>query len=178
LPPWLGIRQDRFEGPDERGEAIASQGRNGNDGRTRERGAGDALAHFFGYEVEPVLIDIVPFGEGDDTVLDLQEIENRQMLKGLGHGPFVGGDDQEGRVDAADSSQHVLDEALMARNVDDADRGAAGQGEPGEAEIDRHLARLFLGETIRVDAGQGLDEGRLAVIDVARGPNHEWPELN
>ena len=36
-----------------------------------------------------------------------------------------------------------------------------------EAEINRHLAFDFFFETIRVDAGNRLNEGRFAVIDVA-----------
>ena len=43
------------------------------------------------------------------------------MLGGLWHRALVGGDDQQGGVDAAHAGQHVLDEALVARHVDDAD---------------------------------------------------------
>jgi hypothetical protein len=57
----------------------------------------------------------------------------------------------------------------VAGHVDDADRFPARQRQPAEAEIDRHLALALFFESIGVDAGQGLDQRRLAVIDVAGG---------
>ena len=43
------------------------------------------------------------------------------MLARLGHDALVGGDDEEGQVDAADAGQHVLDEVAVAGHIDDAD---------------------------------------------------------
>ena len=40
---------------------------------------------------------------------------------------------------------------------------------PGEAEVDGQTAGLLLGEAVRVDAGEGQDQGGLAVVDVAGG---------
>ncbi len=99
----------------------------------------------------------------------VQEVEDGQVLAGLGHHALVGGDDQQGQVDAAHAGQHVLDEALVAGHVDDADLLAAGQAQPGEAEVDGHLPLLLLLEAVGVDAGEGLHQGRLAVVDVAGG---------
>ncbi len=65
----------------------------------------------------------------------------------------------------------------MPWHVHNADRLPGRQRQPGEAEVDRHLAPLFLGQTIRVDAGQSLDQRRFAVIDVACRPNHIHREL-
>ena len=104
------------------------------------------------------------------------KIEDGQVLGGLRHGAFVGGDDEQRGVDAADTGQHVLDEALVAGDVDDADVCPAGQRQPGEAEIDRHRPRFFLGQAIGVDAGEGLDEGRLAVVDVTGRADDERTE--
>ncbi len=39
----------------------------------------------------------------------------------------------------------------------------------GEAEIDGDAAALFLFQTVGIDAGEGLDQRGLAVIDMARG---------
>ena len=55
----------------------------------------------------------------------------------------------------------------MAGNVDDADFLAGGEGEPGETEVDGHAPFALLGEPVGVDAGQGFDEGGLAVVHVA-----------
>ena len=38
-----------------------------------------------------------------------------------------------------------------------------------EETFNGHLARLLLGQPVGVDAGQGLDERRFAMIDVAGG---------
>ena len=39
------------------------------------------------------------------------------MLAGLGLDAFVGGDDQQHKVDTPNAGQHVADEALMARDI-------------------------------------------------------------
>ena len=75
--------------------------------------------------------------------------------------------DQHGEVDAAGAGQHVLDEALVAGHVDDPDREAARLLEEGEAELDGDAARLLLRQAVGVDAGEGLDQRGLAVVDVA-----------
>ena len=67
------------------------------------------------------------------------------MFAGLGHDAFVGGHHQQGHVDAADTGEHVADEALVAGNVDDADFLAGGEGEPGEAQVYGHPPLPFLG---------------------------------
>ena len=46
------------------------------------------------------------------------------------------------------------------------------QSQPGKTQVDRHLALFFLAQAIRVNAGQGVHQGRLAVIDVAGGADH------
>ena len=55
-----------------------------------------------------------------------------------GIGPSSAATIRERRVDTADPGQHVLDEALVAGDVDDADLAAARQTKPGETEVDRH----------------------------------------
>ena len=60
----------------------------------------------------------------------------------------------------------------MAGHVDEGDIDIA-QIERGEAEVDRDPALLFGGQSIGVDAGQGADQGGLAVIDVAGRSEYE-----
>ena len=120
-------------------------------------------------EFEKVVVNEVGLGEGDETPSDVEEVEDGEVLAGLGHDAFVGGDNEEGHVDAADAGEHIADEALVAGNVDDGDFLAGREGEPGEAEVDGHAPFLLLGEPIGVDAREGLDEGGLAVVHVARG---------
>src|SRR5262245_8997636 len=95
------------------------------------------------------------------------------MLLGLRHDAFVGRDHEQRNVDSGRTRQHVFDEALVSRDVDDARLKAAGEIDGCEAEIDRDPATLFLLPTVGVDSGQCLDEGSLAMVDVARGTDYE-----
>ena len=72
-----------------------------------------------------------------------------------------------------DAGQHVLHEALVAGHVHDLDREPVGLLEEGEAEVDRDAARLLLRQAIGVDAGEGLDQRGLAVVDVAGGADDD-----
>ena len=74
------------------------------------------------------------------------------MLARLGHDALVGGDDEQGQVNAADSGQHVFDEVAVAGYVHNPDFLLV-QRQPGEAEVNSHLARLLLGQAVGVNAG-------------------------
>src|SRR2546421_598283 len=79
---------------------------------------------------------------------------------------LVGRHHEDGGVDGADPRQHVADEPLVTRDVDDPHLPARRQLEPGEAQVDGETPTLLLLEAVRVDAGQRLDECALAVVDV------------
>ena len=64
--------------------------------------------------------------------------------------------------------QHVLDETLVARHVHEAEPQRRRQFQVREAEVDGDAAALLFFQAVGVDAGQRLDQRRLAVIDVAR----------
>ena len=53
-------------------------------------------------------------------MLDLEQLADLQVLPGLGHDAFVRGDDQGHQVHAGGAGHHVAHEALVARDVDDA----------------------------------------------------------
>jgi len=64
---------------------------------------------------------------------------------------------------------------LRGRNVHNARLDTAGKREGGEAEIDRDAAALLFFPAIGIDAGERLDERRLAVVDMSRVPTtNEW----
>ncbi len=111
----------------------------------------------------------VGLGDDEDAAARAEQMEDVEMLLGLRHHAVVGGDGEEHEVDAVGAGEHVADEALVAGDVDDAGAGAVGEGEVGEAEIDRDAALLFFLEAVGVLAGQGFDERGFAVIDVAGG---------
>ncbi len=90
------------------------------------------------------------------------------MLARLGHDTLIGGHDEHGKVDTADAGEHVLDEALVPRHVDDPDLLAVGETEPGKAEIERHLALFLFFQPVGIDAGERLHQRRFSVVYVAR----------
>ncbi len=90
------------------------------------------------------------------------------MLPRLDRDALVGGDDEERGVDVARPGDHGLDELLVAGDVDEDDLLLVARVvEEDEAELDRHAALFFLGQGVGVGPGQGLDQGALAVVDVA-----------
>ena len=106
----------------------------------------------------------------------LEDAEDIKMLPGLRHHALIGSDDKEGGVDAAYTCQHIFNKVPVAGHIYDAHRLAVGECEPGKAQVDRHLPFLLLAQPVGVDAREGQDEGRLAVVYVAGGADdvHLW----
>ena len=138
-------------------------------GRPLEGGALEHLLDVGGDKLQEIRIDQVPLGDYHDPLFDMEQVEDRQVLTGLGHDSFVSGHDEHCQVDAADTSEHVLHEALVAWHVDDADFLAVRELQPGETQVYGHLPGFFFFKAVRVDAGECRDQGRLAVVDVAGG---------
>jgi hypothetical protein len=95
------------------------------------------------------------------------------VLARLGHYAVVGRDHQQEDVDAARARDHVAHKALVSGDVDDAQLRARGQLQLGVAQLDGDAAFLLLLEAVGIDAGERLDEGGLAVVDVAGGAEDE-----
>ena len=77
--------------------------------------------------------------------LDAEQREYREVLARLRHYAVVGRYDEHDRVYARGSRDHLADEFLVSRHVDDADSLSRRQREGREAELYRHAAFLFLG---------------------------------
>jgi len=164
----FSLCQFGLDGGEQVVEAGACDGGAADHRRTLQRRAAQHVRRVGDRQVESVGVDEVALGERDDAVGDAEQVDDRQVLARLRHHAFVGGDDEEREVDAADTGEHVLDEALVAGDVDDAHFVAARQPQPGETEVDRQAARLLLFPAVGVDAGEGLDERGLSVVDVSR----------
>ena len=134
-----------------------------------EHRTGEAAAKVLTYQRQPVGVHQVGLGKHKQPVAQLKQIENMQMLLGLGHAAFVGGDNKEGSVDPADAGQHIFDEALVTGHINDAHLPPTGQPQVRKAQIDRHLAALLFGKAIRIDAGKRKHQRRFAVVNVAGG---------
>ena len=78
----------------------------------------------------------------------------------------------EAGVDRPHAGQHVLDEPDMAGYVDEGENGTRWQRRVSEAQVDGQPAGLLLGEPVGVGSGEGLHEGRLAVVDVSGGGDY------
>src|ERR1035438_1560571 len=99
------------------------------------------------------------------------------MLHRLWHDALVGRDDEHDRRNATGAGEHVAYEQAVAGNVDKADperRSVEGLHlERSEAEVDGYAAALLLGKPICVNACEGANQRRLAVIDVTGGPDDD-----
>ena len=100
------------------------------------------------------------------------------MFARLRHYTIVGGDHEQGEVDAAGTGDHRVHEALVAGHVDEAEHVTGGQsaidsrgfnGNIGVAELYRYAAGLFFLQAVGVHARQRSYQRGLAVVDVAGG---------
>ena len=120
-------------------------------------------------QFQHVGIHQVGLGERDDAARDAQQAADIEMLAGLRLDGFVGGDHEEHQVDAAHAGQHVLDEALMPGDVDEAQAQRGRQLQMRETEVDGDAAALFFFQAVGIDAGERFHQRGLAVIDMAGG---------
>src|SRR6516164_8673819 len=89
------------------------------------------------------------------------------MLLRLGLPTLGGGDNEQASVDGTDARQHVANETNMAGDIDERQLPARGQRRPGEPKVDGETPRLFHSKAVRVGAGEGEDQRRFAVVDMA-----------
>ena len=154
-------------------EARAGGGADGDDGRAFQERAGHELLHFEAHQSEHVGVHQVRLGQRDDAARDPQQAADVEVLAGLRLDGFVGRDHEQHQVDAAHPGQHVLDEALVAGDVHEAQAQRGRQLEVREAEVDGDAAPLLFFQAVGIDPGQRFDERGLAVIDVARGSDDD-----
>ena len=99
------------------------------------------------------------------------------MLAGLRLDGFVGGNHQQDKIDSAHPGQHVAHKTLVAGDIDKAQPQnlAAGQWQfqMRETDIDGDAAALFFFQAIGIDAGKGLYQRGLSVIDVPGGADDD-----
>ena len=157
---------------------CAGQGRDRQDRRAGETGAGQELGELELGELGGLGVDGVDLVERDDEPGQLEELGDLQMLAGLRADPLVGGDDEQQEPHAAEAGERVVQEALVPRDVDEGDRRRSpapprSAREVREAEVERDAAPLLLREAVAVDAGERADERGLAVVDVAGGADEK-----
>ena len=154
------------EGVAQRLKALARHRRHLDHRRVCQSGAVDQNLDLLAHRAPPFGVDQVHLGDRHHAAARPEQVQNVEVLLGLRHHAVVGRHDQQDEIDAVRAGQHVADEALVPGHVDHAGFDSAGI-EVREAEIDRDTALALLLQPIGVDAGQRLDERRLAVVDVA-----------
>ena len=138
-------------------------------GRPLETGAFDQLLDPSGHRRHLRVVGEVDLGDHHRPRVHAEQVEDREMLAGLGHGTVVGRDDEQGVVDRGHPGQHVPDEAFVARHVHEPEHPSVGASVVCEPEIDAQAPRLLLRQPVGIDPGQCLDEDGLAVVDVSCG---------
>ncbi len=101
-------------------EPLARDRRADDDGGGLQRSSPEGLAHVFPDQLDELRVDEIGLGHDDEPVADVEEVENGEVFPRLGHDAFVGGHGQEGEVDAPGAGQHILDEALVPGDINDA----------------------------------------------------------
>jgi hypothetical protein len=174
---WIGLRRGRHreEVLLELVHPLTGDRAQRQDRRIGEERALHDGAHVLDRELDERRLDHVDLRERNESARQSEQRHDRQVLARLRHDAVVGCDDEHDDVDARD---HVLDEALVSRDVDDPDRATVGQLEAREAEVDRHPALLLLLEPVGIDAGQHFHERRLAVVDVPGGADDDGLDLH
>ena len=76
-------------------------------------------------------------------------------------------------VDPVGAGQHVADEPLVARDVDERHHPVRADVHVGEAEVDGDPALLLLLEAVGIRSGERAHQGALAVVDVAGGADDQ-----
>ncbi|MNF72525.1 hypothetical protein D3C84_545050 [compost metagenome] len=173
----LGTAPDNASGFSQQGlaqrfDTLAAGAGHGEDGGVRERARGQQGSHFGASLCDARGRYAVGFGQGHQGAADAKQFGDGQVLAGLWHHAVVGGDHQQQQVDAAGAGQHVVDEAFVAGHVDEGGGLAVAQVGVEVAEVDGDAALTLGRAAVAFLAGEGFEEGCLAVVDMACGADY------
>ncbi len=173
IPPTGSPVQQKIQPLDQPPQTLLGPNGNAVNGRLLQPRPGEKSLHLNLNQLDPLrTLGQIDLGERHRTLLHTQEVYDSQMLPGLRHHPFVCRHHEQDGVDPSHSRQHVVDEVLMTRDIDNAHHLARGKSQPGKAQIDGHLPLFFLSEPIGIDAREGLHQAGFAVIDVSSCPEN------
>jgi hypothetical protein len=166
--PLLPARLPREidESPAQRLEPLAGPRRHRHDGGLLQEGATGQIANVRPRHLHELGRGAVDLGDCDDAAREAEHPDDLEVLARLRHDRLVGGHDEEDGARSAGSRQHVADETLVSRDVDEGDADAVPL-RVCESQVDRDATALLLGQSVRVDARQRLDQRGLPVVDVA-----------
>ena len=133
-----------------------------------KRSRGEELLELFGGKLGQFVVHHVDLRQGHGSAGNTHESDHLEVLAGLGHDPLIRGNHEQGEVDPGGAGDHGVNQTLVARDIDEVELHVVG-GDLGKPEVDGDASIPFFGQSIAIGPGQGLHEGRLAVIDVAGG---------
>src|SRR2546423_3982790 len=136
-----------------------------HDRRAFKKRACDQLFRLGAHQTEQLFVNRIHLGDDDEAGLDCEEAADVEMFARLRHDAFVRRNDERNQINPVRARQHVLDEALVAVYVHEADTDIA-QIQLREPQINRDPAPLLLRQTISVDAPQSAHHRSLPMIYV------------
>ncbi len=160
---------------DDRGPQFIQSGtldrRDANHRRASQRRTFKHLSQFGFDEVDETFVDEVALVDRDHRPRYAEQLQNLDVLDGLGHHRIVSRHDDQRQVNTRRAGYHRAHETLVPRNIDHAEIEIAqtiGITQPklSEPKLDGHPAALLFGQTIGVRPGQRLDQRSLAMIDM------------
>src|SRR3954447_10850424 len=86
-----------------------------------EERAAEEIRNFQTDNLERVGIHEIGFCEHGDAMLKVKHAADIEVLAGLRLDAFVCGDDQQDEINSTNSGEHIAHEALVARNVHEAE---------------------------------------------------------
>ena len=170
---FLHLRHKRFERLAQLTDALTRVGGNRVDRLSLQEGAPDLLLDVLFHHLDPLAIHHVGLRDDDNALPNAQQLQDAEVLHRLRHKALVRRDNKHRKVDTARAGEHILDKLFMSRHVDDTRLRAVVKVEVGKAQLDRDPAFFLLHETVGVNAREGLDEKRLAVVHMARGADDD-----
>ena len=125
-------------------EPLTGRRRRSHDRRGCKKRSADQATGVFLHQVEPRGVGQVALREHNQPPGEPEQAKDLEVFARLGHDRVVGRHDQHGQVEPGGTGQHVANESLVARHVDDGEMNVV-QIERGEAQVDRDSALFFGG---------------------------------
>ena len=94
------------------------------------------------------------------------------MLLRLRHDAFIRGDHQQHQIHTYYSGNHIVDESLMPRYINNSHTVSARKVKISESQVNSDPPSLLFLPAVRIPSRQRLDQRRLPVIDMACRTNN------
>ena len=99
-------------------------------------------------------------------MLNVQQGADFHVFPGLGHYPFIGGNDHRNHINTRSAGNHVFYKLFVTGYIDDAQMLTTRKFHGSESEFNGDTPELFFLQPVRIDAGNGFDQGCLSMVNV------------